>query len=314
MDHIKYMGTTKQLSNTKGMTRIKMLGASVLVSLGLSASVVIADEHTSTITQVTDSIYMLSGKGGNIGVMIGADGTFMIDDQYAPATPNILNAVKSVGGSAPKYLVNTHFHGDHTGGNENLGTTGTLILAHDNVRQRLVDGYEIAPFKMIAAPAKTEALPVVTFDSELGLHVNGDHIRVYHVANAHTDGDSIVQFSEANVIHTGDVFFNGFYPFIDVAHGGTVKGTIAAVNVVLGLMNEGTMIIPGHGPVAKRAELEAYRAMLAEAYKRLSDLSRSGKTLAEVQAQNPLADLQDQWGNVMFDSNTWIGLIYDGLD
>lgn len=295
----------------KPVLKTLMLMASL--TAGLTAQ---ADDHEGGVTvhKVTDAIYMLQGNGGNIGVMTGADGTFAIDDQYAPETPAILKAIKSLGGDRPAFLINTHFHGDHTGGNENLGVAGALIMAHDNVRKRMAEGYEIAAFNMKVGPASAKALPLITFDHELGLHINGEHLRAHHVAAAHTDGDSIIVFQQANVIHAGDTFFNGFFPFIDVAHGGTLKGAIAAADRILAMADAQTRIIPGHGPLASREDLQRYRAMLALAYERLSALKQAGKSVAEAQAADPLADLQAQWGQVMFDASTWIGLIYDGLE
>ena len=162
-------------------------------------------------TDVADKIYMLTGKGGNVGVFTGSDGTFIIDDQFAPLSGKILEAIKSVGGDSPKFLINTHFHGDHTGGNENFGKQGTLIVSHHNVRERLANGSFIAAFGMKSAPASKAALPVVTYSEDMHFHINGESVQAIHVANAHTDGDSIVHFKKANVIHTGDIFFNGFF-------------------------------------------------------------------------------------------------------
>lgn len=293
-------------------TLIKHL--SIFVAAALLSSTASAEDQKTSVQPVTDNIYMLMGKGGNIGVMVGKDGTFAIDDQYAPQTPAILEAIESVGGDAPTYVINTHFHGDHTGGNENLGEGGALILAHDNVRKRLVEGYQIPAFNMVVSPAKPVALPVVTFNDELALHINGDELRAHFVANAHTDGDSIIRFKKANVIHAGDTFFNGFYPFIDVRHGGTLKGAIAAADAILAMSDDDTKIIPGHGPLATKQDLQVYRAMLATAFERLSKLKAEGKSMMEAQAAKPLADLQETWGGVMFDSNTWISLIYAGLE
>jgi glyoxylase-like metal-dependent hydrolase (beta-lactamase superfamily II) len=291
----------------------KLLLSSALILSG-QAGFVSADSHDVKVQPVTDNIYMLMGNGGNIGVMIGEDGTFAIDDQYAPATPAILKAIESINASTPAFLINTHFHGDHTGGNENMGNQGALIMAHDNVRERLASGYEIPAFQMKVEPGRKAALPVVTFDHELGLHINGDHVRAYHVANAHTDGDSFIKFLKANVVHTGDIFFNGFFPFIDVKHGGSLKGTIDAVDVILAQVDDNTKIMPGHGPLATKADLQRYRDMLATAYERLSALKQGGKTMTQAQAVKPLADLDADWGGVMFNSTVWIGLIYAGLE
>ena len=263
--------------------------------------------------QVTQQIYMIQGDGGNIGLFIGEDGTFLIDDQFAPLTGKIIEAIKSVGGKYPKFLINTHYHGDHTGGNENLGQGGTLIFSHDNVRERLRTGSFIEAFGMKRAGVSREGLPVVTFSEDISFHLNGDSIRAAHVSNAHTDGDSFIYFQGANVIHAGDFFFNGFYPFIDVNHGGSLKGMIKAVDTVLSLADETTKIIPGHGPLGDREQLTRYRQMLEIAYERLSKLKAEGKTAQEAVAAKPLADLDATWGNGLFKSDRWIELIYSGV-
>lgn len=263
--------------------------------------------------QVTEHIYMITGEGGNIGLFIGEDGTFLIDDQFAPLTEKIVAAIKSVGGDYPKFLINTHYHGDHTGGNENLGQGGTLIFSHDNVRERLSTGSFIEAFNMKRAGVSREGLPVVTFSENISFHLNGDSIRAAHVAHAHTDGDSFIYFKEANVIHAGDFFFNGFYPFIDVTHGGSLKGMITAVDRVLSLADENTKIIPGHGPLGDKEQLASYRQMLQIAYERLRSLKAEGKTAQEAAAAKPLADLEATWGDGLFKSDQWIELIYSGV-
>lgn len=262
---------------------------------------------------VTDQIYMIGGKGGNIGLFIGEDGTFLIDDQFAPMTEKIVAAIKSVGGDHPRFLINTHYHGDHTGGNEKLGQGGTLIFSHDNVRERLSTGSFIEAFNMKRASVPIEGLPVVTFSEDISFHLNGDTIRAVHVPHAHTDGDSFICFQSANVIHTGDLFFNGFYPFIDVNHGGSLKGLIAAVDNVISMIDDKTKIIPGHGPLADKAQLASYRQMLGVAYKRLRKLKAEGKTAKDAAASKPLADFEVSWGDGLFTGDRWIELIYPGI-
>ncbi len=278
---------------------------------GVYSTTVLAQEVTTE--KVTESIYVIKGKGGNIGVFIGDDGTFMIDDKFAPMSGNIMKALKSVGASEPKYLLNTHFHGDHTGGNEDFGDAGATIIAHHNVYQRLADGSSIAAFAMETPPAPDTALPVLTFDSELVFNINGERVRTFHVPSAHTDGDAMVHFEDSNVIHTGDIFFNGFYPFIDVSNGGSVQGVIDAANQALALANADTKIIPGHGPMADKAQLLEYRDMLVTVEQRLSKMKADGKMVDQVIAEFPLMDLEELWGNGMFNGDKWIGLIYDGI-
>ncbi|MCP4688436.1 MAG: MBL fold metallo-hydrolase [Desulfobacterales bacterium] len=272
-----------------------------------------ADEVKITPVQVTDRIYVLFGQGGNIGVFIGEDGTFMIDDQFAPLTGKILEAVKSVGGEHPKFLINTHYHGDHTGGNENLGQGGTLIISHDNVRERLSTGSFLKPFNMKGAPLSPKGLPVVTFSEDVSFHLNGDSLHAVHVPHAHTDGDSFIHFKAANVIHAGDIFFNGFYPFIDVDHGGALKGMIMAVDKILSMADDGTKIIPGHGPMANKEQLTEYRQMLGIAYERLRKLKAEGKSAKEAAATKPLGDLEAVWGDGLFKGERWIEIIYPGV-
>lgn len=262
---------------------------------------------------ITEQVYMIAGEGGNIGLFIGVDGTLLIDDQFAPLTEKIVEAIKSVGGDYPKFLINTHYHGDHTGGNENLGQGGTLIFSHDNVRERLSTGSFIEAFNMKRAGVSREGLPVVTFSEDISFHLNGDSIRATHVPHAHTDGDSFIYFKAANVIHAGDFFFNGFYPFIDVNHGGSLKGMIKAVDNVLSLADDSTKIIAGHGPLGDKKQLASYRQMLGIAYERLRKLKAEGKTAQEAVAAKPLADLEATWGNGLFKSDRWIELIYSGV-
>jgi len=262
---------------------------------------------------VSGNIYMITGDGGNIGLFIGSDTTFLIDDQFAPLTEKIVAAIRSIGGDLPKFLINTHYHGDHTGGNEKLGKEGTLIFSHDNVRERLKTGSFIEAFNMKREAVSPEGLPVVTFSEDITFHLDDNTIHAIHVPHAHTDGDSFIYFKEANVIHAGDFFFNGFYPFIDVTHGGTVKGMIQAVDRVLSLSDDGTKIIAGHGPIGDRKQLDEYRQMLVTAFERLGKLKAEGKTAKEAVAARPLADLEPLWGDGLFTGDRWIELIYSGV-
>ena len=281
--------------------------------MSLAMTVQAADDVKITPIKITDQIYMISGQGGNIGLFIGEDGTFLIDDQFAPLTEKIIETIKSVGGDHPKFLINTHYHGDHTGGNEKLGKGGTLIFSHDNVRERLQSGSFIAAFNMKKDSISEEGLPVVTFSEDIRFHLNNDTVHALHVPNAHTDGDSFIHFESANVIHAGDFFFNGIYPFIDVTHGGSLRGMIKAVDRVLSLTDDKTRIIPGHGPLTDKKQLENFRRMLQTAYERLRKLKADGKTAQEAAATKPLADLEAEWGDGMFTSDRWIEIIYSGI-
>ncbi len=291
-----------------------MLSAAIAAVYMFPVSTLLAqDDVKINAIPVSDNIYMLTGQGGNIGLFLGEDGTFIIDDQFAPLTEKILAAIKLVGGDTPRFLINTHFHGDHTGGNENLGNAGTLIVSHDKVRERLVAGSYIKEFGMNSPPANKAALPVLTFSEDMHFHINGDSVNAVHVPSAHTDGDSIIYFKKANVVHAGDIFFNGFYPFIDAANGGSLRGTIAAVDAMLAATDSKSKIIPGHGPMADKAQLQAYRDMLAIAYVRLLKLKNDGVSAEDAVIQDPLSDLEAQWGNGIFSGEKWIRITYPAV-
>src|SRR6185369_3511798 len=208
--------------------------ALILVSVLFSLTAVAQTDRFAKVeiktTKLADTIYMLEGEGGNIGVSAGDDGVFLIDDQFAPLTARILAAVKAISDKPVRMLLNTHWHFDHTGGNENLGKTGVVIVAQDNVRKRLVTKTPIEFFKSAYGPTPAAGLPVITFKETVTFHVNGDEATAIHAPNAHTDGDSIIHFRKANVVHMGDTYFNGLYPFIDTGTNGTVQGMIAAAD------------------------------------------------------------------------------------
>ena len=210
--------------------------------------------------KLTDQLYVLKGKGGNIGLFIGQDGVFMIDDQFAPLTPKILKAIKKITSKPIKYLINTHWHGDHTGGNENIEKEGALIVAHNNVRKRMsVD--QVVRGKIKKASPES-ALPVITFTDDMMMYFNNDDVLITHIHNAHTDGDAIIYFTKNNVLHMGDTYFQGKFPYIDLASGGSINGYIDGIEKAILLSNEETKIIPGHGNVAKRSDLKSYLKML----------------------------------------------------
>lgn len=246
-------------------------------------------------TKVAEGLYMLEGAGGNIGLSVGADGPFVIDDQYAPLAPKILAAIAEVTPDPVAFVLNTHWHGDHTGGNEAMGAAGALIVAHDNVRSRLKDG-QIRSSGQTTPPAPAGALPVITFSEALTFHWNGGEIRAFHPPRAHTDGDAIVHFTKLNVIHMGDVFFNGNYPFVDLDSGGDLDGYISAHDLVLSMANDRTRIIPGHGPLASKADLQRTRDMIAQVRLRVAALIERGLSEEEILAAKPLADLDATWG------------------
>ncbi len=231
-----------------------------------------------------------TAAAGISAASIGADGVFLIDDQYAVMTAKITEALAKLSPEPPRFVLNTHWHGDHTGGNENLAAKGSLVVAHDNVRVRMSTEQFSKFFERTTPPSASAALPVVTFNDSVSFFLNGDEIRGTHVPGAHTDGDVFIHFRKANVIHTGDLVFAGMYPFIDLDSGGTVAGVIAAVDRMLALADEGTRIIPGHGEVTDKAGLAAYREMLVVTSGRVRELVKAGKTVDEVLAANPNAE------------------------
>jgi glyoxylase-like metal-dependent hydrolase (beta-lactamase superfamily II) len=266
------------------------------------------------VERVAPGVAVLFGAGGNIGLSYGEDGNVIIDDQFAPLVPKIEAAVKSVDPDPVRFVINTHWHGDHTGGNEAFGKAGAVIVAHDNVRRRMsVDTFSKRFNSTIKASPKA-ALPVVTFAQGVSFHLNGDRIQVVHVDNAHTDGDSLVYWTGANVLHMGDTFFHKVtYPFIDRESGGSIDGMIGAAKRGLALVKPGGKVIPGHGPVASREELQAYHDMLADVRAKVAAAVRAGRTKAQVVASKPTAAYAGKVQEGFIKADDFTGGIYDEL-
>ena len=263
--------------------------------------------------KLADTVFVLFGAGGNIGLGVGEDAVFVIDDDFAPLTPKILAAIAKLSDKPVKFVLNTHWHFDHVGGNENLGKTGSIIVAQDNVRRRMSADQFMAAFNQKVPASPKVALPVITFADSVSLHLNGEEVRSFHVANAHTDGDTIVHFTKSNVVHMGDVFFNLMYPFIDLESGGSINGVIAAVDRVLGMIDGKTRVIPGHGPVTDRAGLKAYRDMMATIRDRVQAGVRAGKTFTEVMATKPTAGFEEAWGTGFLNAEKFTESVYKDL-
>jgi glyoxylase-like metal-dependent hydrolase (beta-lactamase superfamily II) len=262
---------------------------------------------------VAPGVHMLVGSGGNIGVSSGSDGVLIIDDQYAPLTDKIRAAVGAISKDPIRFLVNTHWHGDHTGGNENLGGAGAVIVAHENVRRRMSTEQVSEFFKRTTPASPKAALPVMTFAEDVSFHVNGDELHVFHVDPAHTDGDSIIHWKNANVFHMGDLYFSGGFPFIDLDSGGSVDGVISATEKVLALANDSSKIIPGHGPLSNKKELTAYRDMLKTIRSRIQSQVTAGKSLEEVKASGPTKEWDETLGKGFINGERLTEFVYRSL-
>lgn len=246
-------------------------------------------------TPLNRGVYLLQGAGGNIGLAVGDDAVFVVDDQFAPLTPKILAAIAAVTPKPAQFVLNTHWHFDHTGGNENLGKAGALLVAHENVRRRMSMGQFIAAVNREEPPAPRGALPVVTFTEGITFHLNGDSVAVRHVPPAHTDGDALVFFTRANVLHMGDLFVSAGLPLVDLSSGGSLDGIIGAAETALGMTNAQTKIIPGHGPLADRARLQAYHDMLVDLRARIGAQVAAGKTVDQILADSLTAPYLKEW-------------------
>ncbi len=287
------------------MQRVALFG--LIALLVLTGSQVVAQDYDAveiTSVEVAEGIWMLEGAGGNLGVMIGEDGTFLIDDQYAPLSEKILAAITGLGGEAPRFVLNTHYHGDHTGGNENMGEVGALIVAHDNVRARMQIENPSEVFGLTFPPSPEAALPVLTFSETTTFHINGDEVHVFHVRDAHTDGDALIWFKRADVLHTGDIVFNGIYPYIDEGSG-TIAGLVAACGDILAIIDGDTAIIPGHGPLADRDDVIAYRNFLQSVHDVIMPMVRDGMTTDEIVDANPLQPWDETWGQGFLDTEAF---------
>ena len=258
--------------------------------------------------KITESIYFLEGSGGNIGVLTGKDGVILIDDQFAPLTEKIKKALAAISNKPVKFVINTHFHFDHTGGNENFGAEGAVIVAHENNRRRLTTDQFIATFKTDQKAAPYDAIPKVTFTESVTFHLNGETVQAFHVKNAHTDGDVIIQFKESNVFHTGDVFVRYGLPFIDQPNGGSIDGMIDAINQLLALTNEQSIIIPGHGAISGKKDLIDYLKMLQTVRKRIAEGMRKGKTLQQIIDSEPAKEF-----TAAFERSLFVESVYTSL-
>jgi glyoxylase-like metal-dependent hydrolase (beta-lactamase superfamily II) len=262
------------------------------------------------VQKVAGNIYLLQGAGGNIGVSVGDDGVLVVDDEYSPLAPKIKEAIKTISDKPVRWILNTHFHGDHTGSNAEFAKTGTEIIAQDNVRKRLETGFDLPKRKV--PPAAKEALPIITFDNSLTVHVNGEDIRALHYANGHTDGDSVIYFPKSNVVHMGDDFFNMNFPFVDLDGGGSVQGMVKNVRGVLKDLPDDVKVIPGHGALATKAELGKFADMIDGCIAAVQAALKKKLTLEQMKQQKVLA-AYDQYSWEFIKTDDFLEAIYHDL-
>src|SRR5579871_1288367 len=262
------------------------------------------------LTELAPGVRLLTGPGGNIAVISGPDDVALIDSGVPARIASIREAVASISPKPIRTLFNTHWHFDHAGGNENLGRSGTVIVAHENVRKRLATEQTVAFMNMKFPPSPAAALPVVTFPETATLYPAGQTVEAFRVAPAHTDGDTVFVLKQADVVHAGDLFFNGVYPFMDASSGGNLDGMIAAADKLLAVVGPKTKVIPGHGPLATRDDLKAYRAMLAGVREQVGPLIAAGKTVEEAVAAKPTRSFDDKWGKGFLTGDLFVRVIY----
>ncbi|MES2626403.1 MAG: MBL fold metallo-hydrolase [Pseudomonadota bacterium] len=265
--------------------------------------------------QVAEGLYYLEGSGGNIGVSIGDDGVFLIDDQYAPLTEKIIAAVKNISEEPIRFVFNTHHHGDHTGGNQNMGNAGVIIIAHENVRTNLAKAFNGGDLTKALSADQSAGLPVITFADSVDLHLNGHDMHAQHLAPAHTDGDSIVVFKDLNVIHTGDVFRTTSYPRADATANGKFFGIVEAYETLLAISDDNTVFLPGHGVLSKRSDVQAQLTMFNTISARVKAAKDAGQTLEQIQAGKPTAEFDAAWsgGNANAGSDL-VAVIFNELN
>jgi cyclase len=262
-------------------------------------------------TKVAGNVYMLEGLGGNIGVSVGDDGILIVDDQYAPLADKIRAALKGLADKKLRFILNTHWHGDHTGGNIAFGPEAPVI-AHDNVRKRMSTEQKSEFFKRTTPASPKEALPLITFNESLSVHFNGEDIRAIHFPHGHTDGDIVVFFTNSNVVHLGDDFFAGRFPFVDLESGGNVEGLIKNIGELMGKIPEGAKLIPGHGPISTIEDLKSYHRMLQQTTDIVRKKIAAGKTVAQIKTEG-LPDEWKAWGTGFIKTDLWLEIVYNSL-
>lgn len=294
------------------MKKITLLKLFVLLSTSLSAQ-----QNFDTVRirplKVTDNIYMLKGSGGNIGVLIGKEGTLIIDSQYGPLSNKINGAIKTIDPGEIRFLINTHIHGDHTGGNDNFRRMGVTVVSHNVVRERMMKASVNPRTNAPVPPREKDAWPVITFADKLNFHLNEEDLELIHFDPAHTDGDVLVHFKNANVYHTGDMYVRYGYPFIDVSNGGTINGFISSLDKMLAIMDDNSKIIPGHGEVAGKADVKIFRDRLADIRDQVAAALKKGKKVEDIPAMGITDKYEAEWGKGFVKGKDFVLLIADNL-
>ena len=291
--------------------RALLLAAVLFASINSTSAQEKAVEFTTF--QLSDTVYMLKGRGGNVGISTGEDGLYIIDDQVKPVTSQLLQAIRKISNKPIRFVINTHYHADHTGGNETIGAAGAVIIAHDNIRKRMTTEQVSIFMNNTTPPYPKGALPVVTFNDRMSLHLNGETATAYYVAEGHTDGDAIIHFPASNVIHMGDMYFNGLYPYVDLDAGGSMQGMVAAADLALSMADESTRIIPGHGPLGVTEDLKGYRDFLIKAGANVQELIDKNMDLQQIIAAEPTREWDETLGKTWITPAQFVTFIYNSL-
>ena len=319
--HPRKLNLSKCFNKEKSIGCMSYFSIGLLLSLLLILTTIIVNDVNAQFENVTintikltDSIYMLEGSGGNIIVSVGQDGVFMVDDQFAPLTEKIKEAILKITDQPVKFVINTHLHPDHVGGNENLGEFGAIIVSHDNVRKRLSTEQFSEFFKRTIPPMPEKGLPIVTFSDNMTAYQNGDEIKIIHVDNGHTDGDSIVYFTKNNVIHVGDDFNDKSYPFIDISSGGSIDGLISSLETISSIINDETKVVSGHSEISNKTKVNEFTNMLKDVRENVNQMIESGKSLEEIIASQPTSKYDEiYYDHTRFQPEDLITFIYQSL-